>query len=288
MVASNIIVGRYRTDPEFQDLTRVFKEYGSVNPHQFHPADCSKAVAELRDNLVKIGKRVGQARIDADGFLASFDETGFNEEISVLLGYVQELKYSNALVSWINMRRMELQKFLNEPEIQRTLRNNWRGAQTAAERLELLRMVMEVHSEFYAGYGLAPPGPGVGPIRDQRELLKGTLGYVIFDHEKLRQGILPAIHVAPQLLYQNRHSFRKALQVAHHEYVHWFLAFLVAELNKGNIPADHPFFHDAVMEDAKFKEGAVINSAIYTPYRRQPEEMLCYRQDELFAQNLRL
>jgi hypothetical protein len=268
---------------EFEDSARAFDKLDRANAEQMSYRACSENIAMLRDKLVNMGTINGHARFSTDGDLVTFDKRGMEREVAILKRYVRQLGYTHHLHDWIDDRRKAVSRVMNKNFPADRLWYEWHCSSGMDQRLDIIHTILNVHRQVYSAGAIPFRSPTIEVIPAQIALQKNITGSVRINHDRLRDGQDPPIQIAATLFGPTAKSFREAFLTSHHEFVHWALASLVVGMHTRELRGGHRLYPDIEMENEKLRAGAIIDSAIRPAYRAQPEEELCFGQEDAFC-----
>lgn len=279
MFGALLIRGKKSELPKNASCAAVFRHYAQIDPFKLDFPECSAAIARMSSKLEENSIKMGHATRDSDGDLKNFNSAAYAPEIMVLRSFATSMAYSHELERWFNYRRYDLVDELNESFPLSRIRQIWRRASCETDLLPLIEEVLNIQSDIYSYDGIDLQRPRVDLFTPkENSTIEGT---VYIDAGDLSDGIMPTINLSRTLFGDSTPN--RALDVAHHEYIHRVLAELASAFMRGHMDHKHPFYNDAYMEAEKIKARAIIDSEIYEAYRSQPEEVLCYEQQQRFS-----
>jgi hypothetical protein len=237
------------------------------------PERC-RLIREFSDALIATACNPAPVRDDQD--LENVDEEKFEREVRVLKRLACTLSYSEIFNSWMRQRKPSLLERLSQKNPAYRLCNEWERANESQRRGLVMKIVNQQCDVFSEDLGLTITPPNIRWLVGGRKKVIGTVDF--FDYDNLKRQTSPGIKVRQHLFAEPDPD--EAITVAQHEALHCTLFVLAMRAFSGKINKRHPLHHDAQMELEKIKAGAIISSRIYSAYRAQPEERLCFGLQE--------
>lgn len=237
------------------------------------PERC-RLIRDFSNALIKAAN--DPARISQNEEPEDVDETTFEPEVRVLRRFAHTLSYSDTFHSWMQNRQNILLARMNAKKPPFRLCVEWQHANEARRRGMVTQILNDQCSVFGEDIGFTVRAPNIKWLTGAR---KRTLGKVeFFDFQSMQEHQIPAIEIRRDLF--EKATPDNAVTIAQHETLHYLLFLLAMAAYSGAIKGRHPLYGDAQMELEKIKAGAIISPQIYSAYRAQPEERLCFGIEE--------